>query len=173
MSGYTGISGRVKGRSGPDPGTALEPLGSRGVRLPCLLVPVLVGAACTARPAIAPAEVDRIHGVCTRHIASGQDLTRRRGDVGTLPAGRGTPDRVVIYGASWCGACHIAADYLRHRGIPFVEVDIERESLARAELQGVLELASLPRDRGLPVIEVRGTVMLGFMPCVVEAVWRG
>ena len=36
-----------------------------------------------------------------------------------------------------------------------------------------LEAASLPNRRSLPVIEVRGTVMIGFMPCVLEAAWRG
>jgi glutaredoxin len=143
------------------------------VRLAPFLAPWLLSASCTTEPAISPAEVDRIHGICTRHIAAGNPLTHRRGDVGTLPGGSKPRDRVVIYGASWCGACHIAADYLRRLGIPFVELDIEKDARALEELHGVLERASLPRGRGLPVVEVRGTVMLGFMPCVVEAVWRG
>src|SRR5579884_3391755 len=34
---------------------------------------------------------------------------------------------VVIYGAEWCAACHDAARYLRSKGIPYVEKDVEKD----------------------------------------------
>jgi glutaredoxin len=138
-----------------------------------LLVLALAAAACASPRTLTPASADRIHRACSERIASGAELTRRSRDIGKLPVGLGTNDRVVIYGADWCEACHVAADYLKRLGIPFVEHDVDLDESARAKLERTLALAALPRHRALPVIEVRGTVMYGFMPCVVEAAWRG
>jgi glutaredoxin len=140
------------------------------------VLPCLVGlglGACVSSRTLPPAEVDRIHRTCSERIAAGGELTPRPRDIGKLPEGLGTGDRVVIYGAAWCDACHAAADYLARVGIPFEEHDIELDAGARAKLERTLALASLPRGRSLPVVEVRGTVMLGFMPCVLEAAWDG
>ena len=71
--------------------------------------------------------------------------------------------RVIIYGASWCGACHQAAAFLRSHNIPFVEHDIEREPEARAEMQRKCTAAGL-HPTGIPVIDVGGHIMLGFEP---------
>ncbi len=75
---------------------------------------------------------------------------------------------VVIYGASWCSACHTAADFLRKKGIQFVEKDIEREPAAAMEMQEKLRQNGLAGG-SIPVIDVRGTVMQGFDPQRVEA----
>jgi len=68
---------------------------------------------------------------------------------------------VVIYGAEWCGACHEAAKYLRSRGVPFVEKDVEKDPGAAREMQDKLAKAGL-RAGSIPVIDVRGKVMVGF-----------
>lgn len=163
MSGYNERSRSVKGAF-----ATLRPV----LRLaPWLLA--LVGGACATRPALEPAEAERIHRVCQRDIAAGRTLTRRTRDVGTLPVGTRVKDRVVIYGASWCTACHYAVDYLTRYRIPFVQYDVEEDPAANDRMNATLEGAALSGERRLPVIEVRGTVMLGFMPCVVEAAWRG
>jgi glutaredoxin len=140
--------------------------------LPALLLPLAL-LACASSGTLSTAEADRIHRDCSARIASGAELTRRGRDIGRLPDGIGTNDRVVIYGAAWCTACHAAADYLARLGIPFVEHDVDLDERARAKLDRALSLAELPQQRTLPVIEARGTVMVGFMPCVVEAAWRG
>jgi glutaredoxin len=75
---------------------------------------------------------------------------------------------VIIYGASWCGACKEAAKFLTERGVPFVEKDIEKEPAARTEMlekarrQGV-------STQGIPVIDVRGTLLPGFDPGRIDA----
>ncbi len=76
------------------------------------------------------------------------------------PAGRPT---VIIYGASWCGACHQAAAYLRQKGVAFVEKDIEEDPVAAREMKDKLAKNGLPRG-SIPVIDVRGKVMVGFSP---------
>ena len=68
---------------------------------------------------------------------------------------------VIIYGASWCGACRSAARYLSQRGVPFEEKDIEREPGARAEMNEKARAAGV-RPRGIPVIDFRGNILAGF-----------
>lgn len=68
---------------------------------------------------------------------------------------------VIIYGASWCGPCHQAAAYLKKRGVPFVEKDIEEDRLAAREMQQKLAGAGM-RGGSIPVIDVRGKVLVGF-----------
>jgi glutaredoxin len=68
---------------------------------------------------------------------------------------------VIIYGAEWCGACHEAAKYLRQKGIPFVEKDVEKDPGAAREMQDKLAKNGLHAG-SIPVIDVRGKVMVGF-----------
>ncbi len=68
---------------------------------------------------------------------------------------------VIIYGASWCGACRSAARYFTRRGVAFEEKDIEREPGAREEMQRKARAAGL-RPSGIPVIDFRGTILTGF-----------
>src|SRR5689334_21534351 len=41
---------------------------------------------------------------------------------------------VIIYGASWCGACHQAVAYLKRRKVPVIEKDIEQDPAAESEM---------------------------------------
>lgn len=74
---------------------------------------------------------------------------------------------VIIYGAEWCGACHEAAAYLRKKGIPFVEKDIEKDPQAAREMQTKLRNAGI-RTGSIPVIDVRGKVMVGFSSTSID-----
>jgi len=68
---------------------------------------------------------------------------------------------VIVYKASWCGACKSAAAYLRSRKVAFVEKDVEKEPGASEEMQRKAQAKGL-RPRGVPVIDFRGEIMLGF-----------
>ena len=70
---------------------------------------------------------------------------------------------VIIYGADWCGACRSAAAYLRERGVPFVEKNVERDPQAQAEMQQKCRRAGVSPS-GIPVIDFRGTILTGFDP---------
>jgi glutaredoxin len=74
---------------------------------------------------------------------------------------------VIIYGAEWCGACHDAAHYLRRKGIAYVEKDIEKDPVAAREMQQKLAKNGL-RAGSIPVIDVRGRVMVGFNAAEIE-----
>ncbi len=75
---------------------------------------------------------------------------------------------VVIYGAEWCGACHDAARYLRHKGIPYVDKDVEKDPGAAREMQQKLAKNGLNAG-SIPVIDVRGKVLVGFNPADIDA----
>ncbi len=74
---------------------------------------------------------------------------------------------VIIYGASWCGACKQAAQYFTRKGVPFVEKDIEREPSARSEMLAKAKAQGV-NTGGIPVIDVRGTLLGGFNPVRIE-----
>jgi glutaredoxin len=74
---------------------------------------------------------------------------------------------VIIYGADWCGACHDAARYLRRRGVAFVEKNIEKDPAAAREMQDKLAKSGL-RAGSIPVIDVRGRVIVGFNAAEID-----
>ena len=100
------------------------------------------------------------------------------GDVPVVPMQQGNPlpaadplatarPQVVIYGASWCGACHDAAAYLRQRGVAFVEKDVETDASAAREMKAKLAKNGL-HGGSIPVLDVRGKVMVGFNARAVD-----
>jgi len=78
------------------------------------------------------------------------------------------PPVVTIYGTSWCGACRAARQYFTERKIPFADKDIEQDPAAARELADKAGKLGLPTDR-VPVIDVRGRLLLGFDRARVEA----
>ena len=92
-------------------------------------------------------------------------------DGGAAPASpppAGGPPVVTIYGTSWCGACRAARQYLASRKIPFADKDIERDPDAARELAAKAAKMGIPTDR-VPVIDVRGRLLLGFDRARIEA----
>jgi glutaredoxin len=84
-----------------------------------------------------------------------------RGAVPVVEAPPPGSSNVTLYMASWCGACRSAATYMRSRGVPFAEKDIEKDAQASAEmLQKARNAGKTPR--GVPVIDFRGHIVLGF-----------
>lgn len=70
-------------------------------------------------------------------------------------------DDVVIYKASWCGACKAAAAYMRQRHVMFTEKDVEKDPGAAAEMQRKASAKGMT-PRGVPVIDFHGELMMGF-----------
>jgi len=85
----------------------------------------------------------------------------------TLAADHASSSEVIIYGASWCGACKQAARFFTQKGVPFVEKDIEKEPGARGEMLAKAEAQGV-RTNGIPVIDVRGTLLGGFNAARIE-----
>ncbi len=87
---------------------------------------------------------------------------------GSPNAAAPNPDAdVVIYGASWCGACRSAEAFLRQRHIEFVERDIERDPGAREAMLRAARAAGVSAN-GIPVIDFRGRIIAGFDRAALE-----
>jgi len=88
--------------------------------------------------------------------------------VGSEPS-KGDPSHadVIVYGASWCGACQQAKQYFTQKGVPFVEKDIEKEPSARSEMLAKAKDQGVNAS-GIPVIDVRGRLVGGFNPARIE-----
>jgi glutaredoxin len=74
---------------------------------------------------------------------------------------------VIIYGASWCGACKQAKRFFQNKGVAFIEKDIEKEPGARSEMMEKARAQGVS-TQGIPVLDVRGKMMGGFDANAVE-----
>lgn len=79
---------------------------------------------------------------------------------------------VIIYGASWCSACHQAAEYLRSRHVAFIEKDIEQDPAAAQEMMDKARRAGVPTG-SIPILDVRGTILQGFSAPAIDRALGG
>lgn len=68
----------------------------------------------------------------------------------------GVSSAVKIYSTTWCAYCHMVKDYLDKLGVPFQEIDIEKDSKAAEYIMGKTHSA------GVPQIEIGDEVIIGF-----------
>lgn len=76
---------------------------------------------------------------------------------------------VQVYGADWCKPCKDVERYLRQRGVRVEHKDIEADPLARAELERKLRASNLPATAQIPIIDVRGRLLVGFSPSALDS----
>jgi glutaredoxin 3 len=62
----------------------------------------------------------------------------------------------IVYSASWCAFCHAAKEYLEKLGVKYTEKDVEADPAAGAEA------VTKSGQRGIPVLDIAGTVIIGF-----------
>ncbi|MFH1130362.1 MAG: glutaredoxin domain-containing protein [Pseudomonadota bacterium] len=77
-------------------------------------------------------------------------------------------NEIVLYATQWCPACKVAREYITKKGIPFVEKDIEKDPNAAAELMQKAQTAGISPN-GVPVLDIKGTLVQGFDPSQFEA----
>lgn len=65
--------------------------------------------------------------------------------------------KVIIYSTTWCGFCKMAMQYLDQKGIPYVDKDVEADAEAYHEFA-----SKMGPHSGVPVIDINGTLILGF-----------
>lgn len=73
-----------------------------------------------------------------------------------------SPSPVIIYSAVWCGFCHAAKDYLDKIGVAYEDRDVEADPLYAAES------ISKSGQRGIPVIDIAGDIIVGFDRPVID-----
>ena len=84
--------------------------------------------------------------------------------------GLGT-DRVVLYIAPGCGHCDRARKWFQGKGIAFVEKDVHADPVAAAEVAALGKAQGLAESylSSVPLINVKGKILVGFDPRQVEA----
>lgn len=91
-----------------------------------------------------------------------------------LPEGLEAPppappaEDIIVYKTSWCGVCKKAMSYLDRKGVPYVARDVETDVGAAAELKTKADSAGVATG-SVPIIDVRGTLMVGFDRARLEA----
>jgi len=78
---------------------------------------------------------------------------------------------ITLYSTTWCTYCKKARKWLQQKGVAFVERDVERDPSAESDLQAAASRAGV-QVRGVPVIDVRGTLVMGFDVGRFEAALR-
>ena len=84
-----------------------------------------------------------------------------------LPEGLQPPEQlapqtgIIVYKTAWCGVCKKLEAYLSRKGIKYEAKDIEKDAQAAAELKAKADAKGL-RTGSVPVIDVRGELMVGF-----------
>jgi glutaredoxin len=118
---------------------------------------------------LSPERIDQIQRWCGAHPFDPSRPSSR--SIAFRPNAKPAGTPVVIYGAQWCPACGATTDYLTRRQIPYVEEDIEHADGADVAMRATLAAAGLEESDTVPVIDARGTITVGFFPCVLEAAW--
>lgn len=67
-----------------------------------------------------------------------------------------TTKPVTIYSAGWCGFCHMAKQYLDQKGVPYTEKDVEHD------VKYAYEAVEKSGQRGIPVLDIGGEIIVGF-----------
>ncbi len=71
--------------------------------------------------------------------------------------------RVKVYRTSSCPYCHMAAEYLRSRGVEFEEIDVGND------MQAAMEMVRKSGQMGVPVIDIDGKIIIGFNRPAIDA----
>jgi len=64
--------------------------------------------------------------------------------------------QVIVYSATWCAFCHAAKDYFDKLGVKYTDKDVEKDPSAG------LEAVDKSQQRGIPVIDIAGDIIIGF-----------
>lgn len=73
-------------------------------------------------------------------------------------------DKVVLYATEWCGYCAKTRAFLKEKNIDYVEYDIEKSAEGKAQYQ-------LLNGRGVPLVIVKGKLIRGYNPSVIQDVF--
>lgn len=63
---------------------------------------------------------------------------------------------ITIYGAEWCAFCHTAKRYLDDKKVAYSYIDVDKDPAAG------LEAVNKSGQRGIPVIDLAGDIIVGF-----------
>jgi glutaredoxin 3 len=89
------------------------------------------------------------------------------GQMATEPRPAAKP-KVMLFSTSWCPSCKTARQYFESRGVPFLELDVEKDPQAAQQYMALTQSFGL-RQGVVPLIVINGRPMQGFSQSQVEA----
>lgn len=69
-----------------------------------------------------------------------------------------TSPQVIVYSTNWCGYCKMAKQYLNDKAVSYTDKNIEEDKDAYNELMKKID----GNFMGVPVIDIKGCIILGF-----------
>jgi glutaredoxin len=90
----------------------------------------------------------------------------------TAPPVMAAGKTAIVYGADWCGPCHQAEDYLKKLGMQVTKKNIEEDPTASSEMRAKLQRSGLGPSSSIPILDVAGTMLIGFSPRAIDAAIR-
>lgn len=71
---------------------------------------------------------------------------------------------ITVYSADWCGFCHMVKQYFDKLGVTYDDKNVEYDP------QALNEAVTKSGQRGIPVIDIDGTIIVGFnRPAIDQA----
>lgn len=67
-------------------------------------------------------------------------------------------NKVIIYSTSWCGFCKMAKQYFDSKHVAYEDKNVEQDAEAYKELMSKVN----GNFQGVPVIDIKGQIVLGF-----------
>ncbi len=71
---------------------------------------------------------------------------------------------ILVYSTPTCPYCDMAKDYLKNKGIEFIEIDVAADP---TKAQEMIELSG---QMGVPVIKIGNEIIIGFDKAKIDAV---
>lgn len=69
---------------------------------------------------------------------------------------------IKVYTTDTCSWCVTAKDYLKSKNVKFEEVNVSTDMIAREEM------LKKSRQMGVPVIDINGTIIVGFNKSAID-----
>lgn len=70
--------------------------------------------------------------------------------------------KVIVYSTPTCPYCVYAKDFFKENNVEYVDIDVTKDK-SQAE-----EMIKKSGQRGVPVIDIGGSIVVGFQPTVFE-----
>ena len=64
--------------------------------------------------------------------------------------------KVIVYSTNWCPWCTRVKDFLKEKKIPFKDINVENNP------EAAQEMANKSGQMGVPVVDIDGTIIVGF-----------
>jgi len=71
--------------------------------------------------------------------------------------------QITVYSATWCAFCHAAKEYFDKLGVKYTDKDVDADPSAG------MEAVEKSDQRGIPVIDIAGTIIVGFDKPAIDA----